>query len=309
MRIGSVETPVTIVAYAIFGAVFAGIGLFILRENPIAGLVFGGIGALSLFGALHSYLGARRYGNVALELVEPAVPGGRLIARLDCPGGTAGASLIHAEVNCKKVEWIVQGRERHLIENVIWTAKRSFPVRTSGKGAKCDIDFDLPADAPLTEGGSTETRSMPGIYWEVQVETPDVPGVDLMRGFRFPVVAGTPTPSVVMRPKPQPVTPTPQQAARAAQAKRQSLRAGKAASYAGFTAGLALFPYMYFGQPSGRELGRAFLGVIIVAMATYWIITYRNWLRDKAEDPDTPHLAGAFIWHMLVLAAIAWQFL
>ena len=95
--------------------------------------------------------------------------------------------------------------------------------------------------------------------WELQVETADEPGVDLIRGFRFPVVAGTPAPSAILRP--------------------------------------------------GVQMRRALVAVVALAMAVYWIGSYRNWLRDKVDDPGTPPLTSAFVWHMLVLAAIAWQFL
>jgi len=308
MRIGSVENPVTIAAYGLFGAVFGGIGLFLVWQNPVAGLVFGGFGALFLFGAVHSYLGAMRFGDVALEVREPVVPGGRLVARLDCPGGAGGASTIHAEVNCKKVEWVRAGGKRHLSETAIWSAKRSFPLRAAAKGAHCDIDFDLPKDAPLSEGGSTETRSMPGIYWELQVESEDLPGVDLMRGFRFPVVAGTPPPSDLLRPS-VPRVYSPEKAARAEEGKKRYLEASKAAVYALMVGGAALFAYMYWGQPSGRGMSRAFFAVIAATMLVYWVASYRNWLRDKVDDPDTPPLTGMFLWHGIVLAIAGWQLL
>ena len=308
MRIGSVENPLTIAGYGVFGAVFAGIGIFILRDSPIAGLVFGGLGALFLFGAVHSYLGAVRYGDVALEIAEPVVPGGRLLARLVCPDGVAGASTIHAEMRCKKVEWVVSGGKRHLTENAIWSAKRSFPLRAAGKAAHCDIHFDLPPDAPISEGGSTATRTLPGIFWEVQVETDDLPGVDLMRGFRFPVIAGTPPPSDLLRPRVPPVS-TPEKTARAEVAKQRYLEASKAPVYAVAIGGAALFAYMVFGDPSGRAVSRAFFAVIAAAMLAYWIASYRNWLRDKVDDPDTPPLTGMFVWHGIVLAIAGWQLL
>ncbi|HUQ24175.1 MAG TPA: hypothetical protein VM140_00795 [Burkholderiales bacterium] len=310
MRIGAVENPTTIALYGVFGIVFCAIGVFVLLGGSgLAGAVFAAFGALFLYGAVHSSLSRARYGDVALEVSDPVVPGGRLTARLDIPGGTGGATMIEAELRCKKVEWVRTAGKRSLSDSAIWSSKQSFPLRSAGKAAHCEIAFDLPADAPLSEGGSTATRTMPGIYWELQVATEDVEGVDLMRGFRFPVVAGIPAPSVILRPSVPPVTPSPQKMARVEEAKAQDNRASKAAALVAMAGFVALFAFMYLGQPTGRAMRQVFFAVIAAAMATYWVISYRNWLQARAENPSTPPLTGAFIWHMIVLAIAGSQLL
>jgi len=297
MRIGSVENPASIFGYALFGAAFGSAGVFFFRQNPIVGLIFGGLGALLVFVAIHAYLGRQRYGELVLDVDEPVVPGGQFKARLVVPG-RAAARTIQAELRCKKVE----ARKRGLTESILWSAKQSFPMEG-------EIRFTMPADAPLSEGGTTATRTTPGIYWELQVETGDEPGVDLMRGFRFPVVAGTPAPSAILRPGVPPVTPSPEKAARSVEAKRRALAVSKASGCAALAGGAAVLAWMYWGQPTGVQMRRALVAVVALAMAVYWIGSYRNWLRDKVDEPGTPPLTPAFVWHMLVLAAIAWQFL
>lgn len=310
MRIGSVENPTNIAGYVIFGLLFCVIGYFVWMQSAGAALVFFGFGALCLFGAGHAYLSVQRYGEVTLDVVEPVVPGGRLSATLLCPGGASGASTIHAELCCKKVEWTRSGGKSSLGETVMWSAKADFPIQPHGDAARCAISFDLPKDAPLSDRVLTErnVNTRPGIFWELQAASEDVPGVDLMRAFRFPVVAGTAPASDLLRLSVPPVS-TPQKTARAEEAKKRYREASKAPVYAFVIGGMALFAFMYFGQPSGRAMSRAFFAVIAATMAAYWIASYRNWLREKVDNPDAPPLTGMFIWHGIVLAIVGWQLL
>ena len=310
MRIGSAESPGAVVGYALFGLVFGGAGFFIFRQSPIAGCVFGGLGALMLFGAVHAWLSVQRYGDVTLDVVEPVVPGGRLTANLLCPGGGAGATKIHAELRCKKVEYVVSGGKRSLGETILWSAKADFPLEHYGNAARCAIAFDMPSDAPVSDAGLTKANmnTQPGIYWELEAVSEDVPGVDLMRAFRFPVIAGTPPASDLLRPRVTPVS-LPQKTARAEEGKKRYLEASKAPVYAAMVGGAALFAYMYWGQPTGRGMSRAFFAVIAATMLAYWIASYRNWLRDKVDNPETPPLTGMFLWHGIVLAIAGWQLL
>jgi hypothetical protein len=310
MRIGSAESPGAIAGYVLFGLVFGVAGFYIFRESPIAGCVFGGLGALMLFGAVHAWLSRQRYGDVALDVGEPVVPGGRLMAKLLCPGGGGGATKIHVELRCKKVEYVRAAGKRSLGETILWSAKADFPLERYGDAARCAIAFDMPADAPLSDAGLTRSNvnTQPGIYWEVHAASEDVPGVDLMRAFRFPVVAGAPPSSDLMRARVTPVS-TPEKTARSELVKQRYLEASKAPVYAIVIGGAALFAYMYFGQPSGRAMSRAFFAVIAAAMLAYWIASYRNWLRDKVDNPDTPPLTGMFLWHGIVLAIAGWQLL
>ena len=310
MRIQSAENPTNIAGYILFGVLFCAIGYFVWSQSAGAALVFFGFGALCLFGAGHAYLSVQRYGEVSLDVVEPVVPGSRLSATLLCPGGASGARTIHAELCCKKVEWTRSGGKSSLAETVLWSAKADFPLQAHGNAARCAMTFDLPADAPISDRVLTErnVNIRPGIFWELQAASEDVPGVDLMRAFRFPVVAGSPAPSVLMRPSVPPVT-TPQKTARTEEARKRYLEASKAPVYVVAVGGAALFAYMYFGQPSGRAMSRAFFAMIAAAMVAYWIASYRNWQRDKVDNPDTPPLTGMFIWHGIVLAIAAWQML
>lgn len=310
MRIGSAESPGAIVAYALFGLVFAVAGVFVFQQSAIGGCVFGGLGALMLLGAVHAWLSAQRYGDVTLDVAEPVVPGGRLTATLLCPGGGGGATKIHAELRCKKVEYFKSGGKQSLGETVLWSAKADFPLQPYGNAARCTLAFDMPADAPISDLGLTKANmnTKPGIYWELDAKSEDVPGVDLMRAFRFPVVAGTPPVSDLLRPRVPPVS-LPEKTARATEVRKRYFEASKAAVYAVVIGGVALFAYVYFGQPSGRGMSRAFFAVIAVTMLVYWVASYQNWLRDKADNPDTPPLTGMFLWHGIVLAMAGWQLL
>lgn len=183
MRLGSVENPFTMAAYAVFGLVFLAIGIAMLVWWNPAALVFLPLGLLFSGAALHTVLGAGRYGEVQLEILRPAYPGGRLEARLLLPGGAGGATELLVELNCKEVLRVRHGGEHsfRLHERLLWHAQTRAPLTS--------LVFDIPTDAPLSQGASNEYLTTPGVYWEVQVESENVPGVDLMRGFRFPVTA------------------------------------------------------------------------------------------------------------------------
>ena len=306
---GSVENRTTIIGYLAAGLVFGGIGAALFSLDPITGCVFGALGAVLIYGAVHTLVGATRYGDVSLELAGRVVPGGRLMARLACPKGAARVQVLHAEMRCKKAEWTGIGKSRSLSETVLWSAKKSFTVQAVGDAAFCDLDFDMPADAPISEGGSTATQTHPGIFWEVQVESDDLPGVDLMRGFRFPVVPGTPGTSMMMRPKVPLVAPSPEKAAVAAEVQMRYLLASKVTLYAAMAGAAALLGYAYLNPATltATSMNHGLLALIAIIMGVYWVHTLRNWFLDKAKDPATPPLTGAFIWHMLVFGAIAWQ--
>jgi hypothetical protein len=191
MRINSAESWAAIAGYVVFGFVLGAIGIAVMEQSAFAGLAFLGFGGLCLFGAVHAFVSRRRYGRVVLDVKEPVVPGGRFQARLIAPGGSAGAQTLEAELVCKRVTPAPRSRN----EILLWSKKLSFPFLSSSQGAHCDIAFDMPADALPSEGGATAARTRPGIYWELHVQGADVEGVDLMRAFGFPVVAGAPAPS------------------------------------------------------------------------------------------------------------------
>lgn len=190
MRVEPVENPATITWYAIFGLIFGGIGVVIFSDGSwLGGSIFLAIGALFLCGAIHSVVGRIRYGAVYLDLETPVVPGGKLSARLVSPGGAAGAGEINVELRCKRVAWSGAGDSQGLSETVIWSEKTRLPLLSDpAGGVTCNIGFEIPGDAAPSEGRSTNTNTAPGVYWELQVATNSVQGVDLMRGFRFPVV-------------------------------------------------------------------------------------------------------------------------
>ena len=76
-------------------------------------------------------------------VTEPVVPGGRLVARLDVPAGVAGATTIHAELRCMKVEWVEARGKRSIAENAVWNVHELKTPRDAVVGARILPDNEV----------------------------------------------------------------------------------------------------------------------------------------------------------------------
>ena len=128
----------------------------------------------------------RRYGPSWLRFVSfPYHTGERMEASLDGFGGLAALPTLNATLRCVQERYETRGtgdnRSTRVVCYALWSTSATIP--RSRKGT-FDIAFDLPADAP---GSALSER--PARFWELALDTGDVPGVDYSASFLVPVYA------------------------------------------------------------------------------------------------------------------------
>jgi hypothetical protein len=128
----------------------------------------------------------RRYGPSWLRFGGfPFHTGERLNASLDGFGGLAALPALNATLRCVQERYETRGtgenRNTRVVCYALWSA--SATIARSRKGT-FEIAFDLPADAP-----SSAVSERPARYWELVLDTGDVPGIDYSASFLVPVYA------------------------------------------------------------------------------------------------------------------------
>jgi hypothetical protein len=129
----------------------------------------------------------RRYGASWLRFGHfPFHPGERLEASLDGYGGLSAVPRLTATLRCVQERYETRGAGRNRSEQVIcytlWSATTAAEADRNGAFA---FAFDLPADAR-----TTALSERPARFWELAVQSDDVPGVDYQASFLVPVYGG-----------------------------------------------------------------------------------------------------------------------
>lgn len=179
MRIAAAETPGHLAVQALFSLLPLGIGSYAVYEGHLMGWIFIAFGLYWAGRQVRSELSRRRFGDVHLEMAHPLRRGERASGKLVLPRGAAGANEIVATLRCWQYERVHLRGKWETRTTELWKAESRAPVLGNAAGAEATLQFDLPADAPLTAGEA--------VSWGIQA-TAKMPGVDLDRQFPIEVV-------------------------------------------------------------------------------------------------------------------------
>jgi hypothetical protein len=139
-----------------------------------------------LFRAARLTLMRRRYGRSWLRFGHfPFHPGERVELSLDGYGGLSAMPRLTGTLRCVQERYETRGTGKNRSTKVICYALwSSTVVAERNRNGGFDFSFDLPADARSSALGERPAR-----YWELAVDSDDVPGVDYSACFFVPVYA------------------------------------------------------------------------------------------------------------------------
>ena len=126
----------------------------------------------------------RRYGASWLSFAHfPFHPGGPVTLTLDGYGGLSAMTRLTGTLRCVQERYETRGTGKNRTTKVIcyalWSATS---VAERDRNGGFAFSFDVPAGLP-----STALSERPARYWELAVESDDVPGVDYTASFLVPV--------------------------------------------------------------------------------------------------------------------------
>jgi hypothetical protein len=128
----------------------------------------------------------RRYGAPWLRFKRfPFHPGDRVEASVDAFGALGVLPSLNATLRCVQERYEVRGMGKNRATKVICYALWSSTITAerTRKGT-FEVAFDLPADA-----SSCALADRPARFWELELASADVPGVDYAAKFLVPVYA------------------------------------------------------------------------------------------------------------------------
>ena len=128
----------------------------------------------------------RRYGASWLRFARfPFHPGESVALTLDGYGGLSAMTRLTGTLRCVQERYETRGTGKNRTTKVIcyalWSATA---VAERDRNGGFPFSFDVPAGLP-----SSDLRERPARYWELAVNSDDVPGVDYSASFLVPVYA------------------------------------------------------------------------------------------------------------------------
>lgn len=175
---------------AVFLTPFHWIAFFAKPRVPVFGfgaLLFDLVIAGLLVRAGRLALMRRRYGASWLSFAHfPFHPGGPVALNLDGYGGLSAMTRLTGTLRCVQERYETRGtgenRTTKVVCYALWSATT---VADRDRNGGFAFSFDVPAGLP-----STVLSERPARYWELAVESDDVPGVDYTASFLVPVYDG-----------------------------------------------------------------------------------------------------------------------
>jgi hypothetical protein len=174
---------------ALFLVPFHWVG-FVSPDGPVAfavlSLLFDAVVALVLGRAAYLAIRRARFGWRTLRFARfPFLTGETLEASLDRRGALGDVRALTATLRCVQERYETRGVGRNRAQQVVcyelWSNTRT--VEAAGQ-ASFHFTFPIPPDAQGTALGERPAR-----YWELDVTSGDVPGVDFAATFLVPVYA------------------------------------------------------------------------------------------------------------------------
>ena len=173
--------------FVIFLTPFHWIGFFAPHPAPpfaVGALIFDLVVIGVLARAVRLALMRRRYGASWLRFRRfPFHPGERVELSLDGYGGLSALPSLTGTLRCVQERYETRGTGRNRSTKVIcyalWSATT---VAERNRDGGFDFEFDVPAGER-----SCALRERPARYWELAVNSDDVPGVDYAASFYVPV--------------------------------------------------------------------------------------------------------------------------
>ena len=173
--------------FVIFLTPFHWIGFFSPHPVPpfaVGALIFDCVVVAVLARAVRLTLMRRRYGASWLRFKRfPFHPGEPLEVSLDGYGGLSAMTRLTGTLRCVQERYETRGTGRNRSTKVIcyalWSATS---VVERNRAGGFDFSFDVPSDVR-----TTALAERPARYWELAVNSDDVPGVDYAASFYVPV--------------------------------------------------------------------------------------------------------------------------
>jgi len=180
---------VTAAVIALFLVPFHWVG-FVAPDGPVAfavlSLLFDAVVALIVGRAAYLAVRRARFGRCVLRFAHfPFLTGETLQASLDRRGALADVPALTATLRCVQERYETRGtggnRTQQVVCYELWSDTRT--VEGAGR-TSFDFAFPIPANIQGTALGERPAR-----YWELDVTSGDVPGVDFAATFLVPVYA------------------------------------------------------------------------------------------------------------------------
>lgn len=176
--------------FAIFLTPFHWIGFFSKHPVPpfaVGALLFDVVIVALIVRAVRLMLMRRRYGASWLSFKHfPFHTGEPVEVSLDGYGGLSAVPRLTGTLRCVQERYETRGTGRNRSTRVIcyalWSATM---VAERNRNGGFDFSFDVPVDGRVTALGERPAR-----YWELAVNSEDVPGVDYSASFYVPVYGG-----------------------------------------------------------------------------------------------------------------------
>jgi len=176
--------------FMIFLTPFHWIGFFATHPVPpfaVGAVIFDLMVVAVLARAVRLTLMRRRYGASWLSFKRfPFHPGEPVEVSLDGYGGLSAVPRLTGTLRCVQERYETRGTGRERSTKVIcyalWSATM---VAERNRNGGFDFTFDVPTDVRVTA-----LAERPARYWELAVNSDDVPGVDYSASFYVPVYGG-----------------------------------------------------------------------------------------------------------------------
>ena|SRR5436190_606545 len=179
----------------VWAAVCVGASVTVYRrgtENvPLWALIVLGVmslfAVLLLWGLANQTIGMAKFGTIGLDVLAPAVIGGRFVAAMKLPPSARGASVLGAELACLHVRWqrTNDGESSNRIENELHRERREFPIQWGGDNGQVHLQFAIPPGLPHSDADRPDDEEDPAKgfhFWQLKIDA-SVAGVDLARTY------------------------------------------------------------------------------------------------------------------------------
>jgi hypothetical protein len=148
---------------------------------------------LVLWGLVNQTIGMAKFGAIGLDVLAPAVVGGRFVAAMQLPAAARGASVLGAELACLHVHWerTRDGDSSNRIEKELHRERREFPIQWAGDNGQVQVQFAIPQGLPHSEVDEIDEEEDPAKgfhFWRLRIDA-KVSGVDLERTYPVQVAA------------------------------------------------------------------------------------------------------------------------
>lgn len=158
------------------------------RNDPRVFIMLGfcAFGAILTVNAVRATIRHERFGNSYFDFDPlPISPGRRMSGRIQLRFATQAAHGIDLHLSCVRRIVTGSGKNSTTSKVTLWQADKNVPsgaIEPGPLGRAIPVDFDLPADALITDHSNPSDQ----ILWLLHAQA-DVPGVDYSDDFELPV--------------------------------------------------------------------------------------------------------------------------